>query len=559
MHEGRLYKIASFLPYVIPPILIGPSILWIALDTSAWGGDQSQYGIATLELFRTLTQVPREWPDRMLDVFQSKPNGLIWFGQFFVPVAYIISSVDTALLLAVIVAQVLTLVLVYRSLVVVGSKTSAVPSLACLVIASSPLFIGFAHYYLVETFQTMVVAWFLVVMCLAPRWNRLLLVAQLTAATAAAMSAKATQPLFCVWPGAVACLYLLRPGNGRVDGRRSTTFMTLAVAVPMALLTAAWYHHNWTPVTQSFYGSSFGVGARTLWGKQDTYLHTLAFWTNTAGETNFLPGVCELSLLLLASAGMYYLIKAGVVTKQFTLCAAVSALQIATVLLVFSLSSTRQERYLLPMLPYIAILVSWSVAQLNRRAITGAVVGVFALQFILLHGQALNVLPWRSAWLTPFQRHARSGRTLDAIVARTCPRSLAVGYWNVLAVDPTIPELRGDWLAPEPANYVMAKNSLWRGGGPSCRYGYLGDGFFGSNVSRAWDSLLSRHARYVVVVDPAVYPTPAQTANEALSRENYPVILRKLESSGLFELERRLVEDPGILIFRRVDHVANGR
>jgi Tetratricopeptide repeat len=558
VHKGRLNTIASFLPYVIPTICIGPSIIWIALDTSAWGGDQSQYGTATLDLFRTLTQFPHEWPYRMLDVFPWKPNGLIWFGQLFVPFAYVTSSVDTALLLSVIVAQVVTLVLVYRSLQVLSPNTSAVPSLACLVIASSPFFIGFAHHYLVETFQTMVVAWFVLVMSMAPRWNRVLLVAQLTAATAFAMAAKANEPLFCLWPGVVACVYLLRPRQGQVDGSRRTTFVSVALAVPVACFTAAWYLRNWTFVTRTFYEASFGHSVRTLWGKEDAYLHTLAFWANTAREIHFLPGVCELSLLLIAS-GVCYVTKARSVPKHFTLCAAVSAVQIATVLLVFSLSPARQSRYLLPILPYIAVLVAWSVVRINHWAATATAVGVFALQLVLLHGRALNVLPVRSAWLNPFDRHARSGRTLDSLVARTCPESAAAGYWNVLAVDPEIPELQGDWLAPEPANYVVAKNRLWRGGGQSCHYDYLGDGFFGSDVSRAWNSVLSHQARHVIVVDPAVYPTPAQTANEALSRQNFPIIFRQLETGGLFELDEGLVEDPGILIFRRVDHVGNGR
>ena len=45
----------SLLPYLIAAVLVFPSVIWIALDTSAWGGDQSQYGFATLELFHTLT------------------------------------------------------------------------------------------------------------------------------------------------------------------------------------------------------------------------------------------------------------------------------------------------------------------------------------------------------------------------------------------------------------------------------------------------------------------------------------------------------------------------
>jgi hypothetical protein len=84
----------SLLPYLIAAVLVFPSVIWIALDTSAWGGDQSQYGFATLELFHTLTHAPLEWPARMLDVFTYKPNALIWLGQAFLPLAFLIPSVN---------------------------------------------------------------------------------------------------------------------------------------------------------------------------------------------------------------------------------------------------------------------------------------------------------------------------------------------------------------------------------------------------------------------------------------------------------------------------------
>ena len=93
-----------------------------------------------------------------------------------------------------------------------------------------------------------------------------------------------------------------------------------------------------------------------------------------------------------------------------------------------------------------------------------------------------------------------------------------------------IPEIRGDWLAPQPANYVVAKQRFRRGGALP--------GFFGSSVSQAWDSMLARQTQYVVVVDPAKYSTTPQVFNQALSRENFPVSC-KLETSELFKHKPR--------------------
>src|SRR5262245_38500907 len=44
--------------YFISMLAVAPTFAWILLDTSAWGGDQSQYGRATLELFHALRLLP---------------------------------------------------------------------------------------------------------------------------------------------------------------------------------------------------------------------------------------------------------------------------------------------------------------------------------------------------------------------------------------------------------------------------------------------------------------------------------------------------------------------
>ena len=547
-------SMAGLLPCLFAALVVFPSLVWIAVDTSAWGGDQSQYALASVELFRTLTTSPQEWPRRMLDIFPYKPNGLIWLGQAFVPIGYLISSIDTALLLLVIVLQVVTLILVYHSVRALSSSAFVVPATACLVIASAPIFIQFAHYYLVETYQAVSVAWFILIVSLAPTWSCALLMVQLTAATAFAMSAKEIQPLFCVWPGLVACFYLLRPKRpvaATASGR--VLWVSFALAVPLTAVTLAWYVWNLASVTQHLYDGTYGPGVRALWGKEDTYLNTVVFWLQTARTINFLPGLAELSLLIVTAGVIAYALRANKASgRHFALCAAIAALQIVTAILVFSLSPTRQPRYLLPALPYVAVLLAWSMAQLNHRIAKTLVIGIFVVQLVLLQGQALNVLPIVGRWVGPVNWNARSGRVLDSIVAETCSPTGSGVQWNVLAVEPSIPELGGDWLAPEPANYVVAKQRLRNGGELPCQFGWLGDSFFGSDVATAWERILSRQAKYVVVVDPAVYTTPAQVFNQALSRDNFPVVLQKLQTSDLFEREPRLAEDPGVLIFRRV-------
>ena len=78
-----------------------PALAWILLDRAPLSGDDSVYGSASLELFRTLHTSPTQWFSRAMDVLVSKPNGLIWIGQFFVPVGRLMGTVDRGLLLSV--------------------------------------------------------------------------------------------------------------------------------------------------------------------------------------------------------------------------------------------------------------------------------------------------------------------------------------------------------------------------------------------------------------------------------------------------------------------------
>jgi hypothetical protein len=234
--------------------------------------------------------------------------------------------------------------------------------------------------------------------------------------------------------------------------------------------------------------------------------------------------------------------------QHSTLCSAAAALQVVTVFLAFAMSPTRQTRFLLPVLPYVALLVAWSVEQLRHRLIAGLATVVLATQLALLHGQALHLVPALTPSVVPFERSADSTRILDAVVKRTC-RENGPPYLNILAVDPSV---RGDWLGPEPANYAVAKKRFWsKATYPPCYYDYVGDAFFGSTVPRAWNSLLARRARYFITVDPSVYPPPPRAFNQVLSAQNFPVMLDTVRTSGLFVLEPPLREDPGILIFHR--------
>jgi hypothetical protein len=542
---------------VLAVVLVLPSLVWIVLDTSAWGGDQSQYGFATLELFHTLTHNPGDWPARLLNIFPYKPNGLIWLGQLFVPLAFVLPSVDIALLLSTLLLQVVTLLLLFKTLRVLAPLDRIIAVTGCLIVAAAPLFVLFAHYYLVESLQVMSAAWFILIMALAPTWNRSLLLGQLVGASVVAIAAKQIQPLFCLWPGLVASFYLIRstaaPGANLSQSR--LTIASWLFAVPLTILTGAWYYTNWASVYSHLVEGTYGQGVKTLWGKEDTYFNTAFFWAEALRSVNFLPVIADASLILVLGAVAIVAIQPKRSPTHMGVCAVAAGLQIVTVLMVFSLSPTRQFRYLLPVLPALALLITWALTQYRRRWATIVTCGVFATQFVLLHGQALSLWNPVSQWVRPLEIPSTSGPLLNAIVDRTCVSSPKGKTWNIIAIEPSMPEIRGDWLAPDPANFVVAKNRFRTGGDLPCHYGYFGEGFFGADVATAWDTMLGHQTEFVILADPAKYTTPPQVFNKALSQENFPQVLRRFETSGLYRLEQARPADAGVLIFRRVSGV----
>lgn len=235
--------------------------------------------------------------------------------------------------------------------------------------------------------------------------------------------------------------------------------------------------------------------------------------------------------------------------KHFTVCGAIAVLQIITVLSVFSLAACRVPRYLLPLLPYFAILICWGVAQISKPILTSLVIVVFTAQLAIIHGQALNIMQQDHSigWLYPPNSDTRNATLLNSIVSRTCKASTE-RYWNIVGVE-------HPWLSSGSISYVAAKNLAPHD--LRCYYDSLGY-YLESDPDKAWRKILSMRIRYYVTVDPDLYPVPPDALSQRLNLLNSP-ILEKVQTSGLFEPEPPLAEDPGILIFRRIDYISSGR
>jgi len=544
------------MPGVLIPLgLLLPAFVWILLDRAPFSGDESVYARPSLELFRTLLASPLEWPRRALDIFPLKPNALIWIGQGFVPAGYLLRSVDKGLLLSVWTSQLLTVIIVYLAMVRLSKRDSSTAVLGSLIVASAPMFVVLGGYYMVESIQMLAVAWFILIMARAGTWDPAYTLSHLLAAAAFACLTKVTTPLFCVWPGLLALVTAVRRSEAPDAWRwRQPRVAAMAVgSLCLATVAVTWYCWNWTSVVAHARVAAIGPVA-AAWGKEDTFLNTLWFWLQEVGHSFFLVPLVGLSVVLLFVVAACS--RKGLPT-QFDHASLVAALQMATVLGAFSLSSNRSSRYLLPVLPYVGILLCWSVHRIQSRVITRLAVMTFGLQLAFVYATVFGLVPNHfNAPLRGLDHQGNDARLLESVVARSCPDEGPVPYLNVVAIDPNF---RGDWLAPEPANYVAARDRAGRASKAPCGYGYLGGNFFGSGASKAWDALIAEGVRYVITVDPGIHPVPVTVFNEALRPENFQHLWTNLNNSGFFAREMPLAEDPGIVVFRRLGAVGHGR
>lgn len=535
--------------WAVVALAVVPSLAWIALDRQPFGGDQSQYAAEAVTLFDALLRAPARWPRAMaLTMDGFKAPGLPWLGQAFVPVGMMLGRIDAGLLLLVALIQALAVRLTYSSLRALGGPAS-VALLGSLVILAAPLQVMLSHEFLVEPLQMLTVVYFIWIMVHAPQSGRERTLAHLLLAAALGMAAKVSTPLFCVGPGVAALARAVT--RGPRDGLRRSTVLPLAAGSSLAIASGAWYWLHLDTVRAHARVASSGAVA-LHWGKDDTFLGSLGYWAGALADSTWLvrPVAAAVVGFVLAGALAWFVRGRRGPGGDLAMGAGVAALQLATVLAVFSLADVRVPRYLLACLPYAALLVGWAAFHLGAVATVGALAAA-AVQLAIVHAFAFGVTaaPPLADRVRVVERGGEAARVLEALVRSTCYDRSARPYPVIVGIDPA---LRGDWLAPVPAEYVRARH-LAQGETPACVYEYLGGDFFGGTAAEVWEHMLGREARYLVMTDPAAYPPPPRTYNRALGPDQLPALMKSVGESGVFQPAVRLREDPGILLFRRAE------
>jgi hypothetical protein len=526
------------------PALLGPSLVWLALDRSVWPWDQAWFGAHTVSLYETLRGDLPGWPSALVHTTPSKPPAVAWIGQFFVPVGMAFGSVDAGLLLSIWLTHVIALIVVYCALVALSGGRTLAALAGTLSVGAAPLFVGLSTQYLAEAAQTLAVAWFAWIMVNAERCSRSKLAAHLLAAASFAMLAKATSPAYCAIPAAVATAHLARRRAPERERDGAATWRPWILAAPLAVMAIGWYAVNHEAVLHHARTAAFGPVAE-LYGRRESLARGFVEWCAMAW-TVFLMRPVALLVAAFTVFGAARRVggRSSPPAGWSDLAAAAAFLQLTVTLGVFALSPVREPRYLVPLLPLVSVVVCWALVRQGEWP-ARLVIGALAIQLVLVHTQVLGLWPARPPVLAAdvgmapalhvVHRDGGPAHDLAAIVRRTCPPGSSDVY-SFVGVD--LLELSGHALT-----YAAAKERL-AGRAGRCRYDSIA---FGS-VESAEAEVKARTYRYWIAVDPEVRPIPAY---HGFLNQSAPVLFRRLRRRGVLE------EDPwngprGVLLYRFV-------
>jgi len=419
-----------WLPLLILALAVSPSLVWNLLDRSVWTWDQSWYAYNTVTLYNSLITSPLGWIHDLISACYAQPPAIAWLGQFFVPLSHYTGSVNSALILSIILTNLFSLVLIYRSIFELTNGRQLIAFVSAITIASGPLFIAMSHQYFAESVQLLTVCWFFLIMSKARNWPRFRLTCHLILATTVAMAAKSSSPLYFFSLVFLAILgsflresadhYNPKPRNIVSKGEKFSLLISIVI---MPILVINWYLLNFRSMQEHVKISASSEN----WGARDTFFNKFYFWSNAFSDHFFLRLTLLFTLLLLFSAFfvtlIYFIRNRLYYFSYFDLAAAVSVAQILVTLSIFSHVPNEDGRYLLPLAPFVAILVGWSLAKLTRPWLWVAL-AIYSTQLFYVHAEALAIFPRQGnsiPWLTSVDTNPYLSRKVFEIVSKTCP------------------------------------------------------------------------------------------------------------------------------------------
>jgi hypothetical protein len=560
--KSMVKKYVSELKKLLPGIVVLGFLTAIfaieRADRHPYCGDASEYALQCVRLSYSLLHTPVSWLSDMVHVMPNKPPGLIWIGQFFVPLEACLGSIDKALLLCIGILISLSAILIYVHIKSAEGTSSWGALAGMLFLMSSPMLLTASFTFLVEPFQLFCVTIFLALMSLSIRLDGKTNIILLAGASALLLSSKINSAAYCVMPG-IFILYQVIKSKGttskcKVQSQSSLTY--LAMLLPLLALLALvtiWYSINLLTAYQHL-KLSYSGDIAAIWGVKASFGDTLAYWVRVCCSELMFSTIAGLGFGYFTIALFGRVWKGPKTLEQLDVFLICSLVQIGIILMMCGMASNRSTRFLVPLIPYFSIIIGWSIKWVQLKILRlifimylGCVLGLELLSMSNINYSGLKVqFPVRSVF-----NNNEEMELLNDIINKTKAEKGSKNNGSIIAIDPM---LKGDWLAPAPLNYYAACHFKED---PITTYYCAGGGFFGSNGEDAIQIMKSEVINSVVIADPDHYPPAANYINQSLTQGEVKKIMNYLEGSGEFVQTDVLGKDKGLLLFQKYQKTQN--
>lgn len=475
----------------------------------------------------------------MLDGLDIKPPGIVWLGQFFVGIHNFLGSVESSLLLSILITQFVLLYVIVKIGRAMCPGQGWVAAIGALFAAGTQLFVGLSHQFFVEPLQAVAVAWAFYLAEKSPEWPKPRTIIHLAAVLILGALSKATTPMYCFFPLGYAAVQVLRHPPAIRDFAsemkvRSSLAIILVFGV-LGVLGGEWYFRHLADVWRHVHDSSTGDVA-LHYGYRDTIFNKLVIWSKLLRDSFLAPWLswAFLAALLLGPVRAM-LPKSPLAGKRYPQVAPIawlSILQVVLLLFTFSSAITVDSRYMYALLPPLATIFMQFCAMVPRNGLMVLVL-LCLVQWVSVNATAeFQEIRFRdqSEWLKPLQR---DGTRYEEVARAAHFVSQGAEHNDVVAVEEP-------WLNANSLAFFASKDRLVTGV-PTY---FVSLGYAQTDPVAAFRRIDEYHARYVITL-----AEPTQNASpDFLNQTALPVLMRIRHDNRFVQMP--FASRSGLVIFQ---------
>jgi hypothetical protein len=513
--------------YVLLFSLIIPTIIWDSINKSIWKWDQSWYGEVSISLYYNATHSFSNWLPSMLNAFGIKAPGIAWLAQFFVPIGYYIGF-DRGLLLLIVITDLLILFFSYKINLLITCDNN-IAFIGSLFIASTPLFVGLSHQFLVEPLQLLAVVLIIFVLSKKDKWSKYDQIIGLVITISFSMLIKISSPIYLLIPAILIIYNIINSPSENIKQyflNKKSNIIIYLIGLIM-LLSAAWWYVINGKNSFEFAQSSASGRISLLYGTRLPFINKLIFWIHSFLTGFFVYGILiVLGAVVLLGLFTFYNNKLYLTNANINYYITMSIVSIGAGLVAFAFQVNNDDRFLLPFLIYLSILLCCLLCYIKSALIRNVILSILLIQYCVINGYSLGVIKIKtrnfSNWVIPVSLDGSVKAKTKAIIKYTCT-TRTQGRYNIVAVDYC-------WLNGNSLNYYCRQYQLETGF--LCNYTFLG--WAETDERKAWNRIIAIKPVYFIfpshlVSDPGEIPFNAVSAK----------IIEKVKNSDLFEKDDR--------------------